>query len=291
MRRSPFISILLLAAISCSQDYISVGRPQLVVEGWIEEGAFPMVIVTQTVPVSTDRKTSDSLSEYVIVDADVTVSDGVNVSHLYCGKDDNYFPNRVYKAFDFRGEAGKSYTLTVRYAGECVTGVTTIPASCPLDSLVTHLEPGDTAYSLTAHFTRGDETPDDVCYRFFTKLEGTDKRFLPSFLGTVDSRSITDRDAGAPGIQASLPLYRGVTVPFSDIDFHWYAGQTVQVKFCTMERSIWSWWNSYDSVTAFSTNPLFPVSVNACSNISGGIGYWAGYGTTVASVTFPELPL
>lgn len=291
MRRLLFISAIVLAAVSCSQDYIGVGKPQLVVEGWIEEGSFPMVIVTQTVPVSTERKSMDSLSEYVIIDASVTVSDGENISQLYCTKDENYSPSQVYKAFDFRGEAGKSYTLTVKYAGECVTGVTTIPEACPLDSLSVRREPGDTVYSLTAHFTREDDAPSDVCYRFFTRLEGADKRFLPSFLGTVDPLSITDRNEAAPGIQAELPLYRGVTIPFSDIDFHWHAGQTVQVKFCTMERSIWSWWNAYDSVTAFSTNPLFPVAVNAESNISGGIGYWAGYGVTSASVTFPELPL
>lgn len=293
MRRSLLILILAFGAalVSCSEDYIAVGRPQLVVEGWIEDGDFPTVIVTQTVPVSTKERTLESLSEYIITDASVKISDGEKETFLVSRKDENYFPPYIYRSFDFRGEAGKTYTLTVKYAGECATAVTTIPAACPLDSLTISREPSDTVYSLTAHFTRSESAPEDLSYRFFSKLEGTDKRYLPSFLGTVEGSSITDRRGDAPGLQAEVPLYRGVTIPFKDIDFHWHAGQTVKVKFCTMEKSIWNWWSAYDSVTAFSSNPLFPVAVNAESNLKGGIGYWAGYGVTSAEVTFPPLPL
>ena len=52
------MSILLNA---CDEDHIIVQDSHLVVEGWIEEGGFPTVIVTRSIPMFEDYVSSKVL--------------------------------------------------------------------------------------------------------------------------------------------------------------------------------------------------------------------------------------
>lgn len=50
MKNIVFALILLSFLIACDADYLPDQKPHLVVEGWIEDGDFPVVIVTQSIP-------------------------------------------------------------------------------------------------------------------------------------------------------------------------------------------------------------------------------------------------
>ena len=54
----------------------------------------------------------------------------------------------------------------------------------------------------------------------------------------------------------------------------------VAVRFCTMDNASYQYWEDYDDVSSLSLNPFFPVTKKIRSNIKGGLGYWAGYGTS-----------
>ena len=49
----------------CSQDVSTSSQSQLVVEGWIDAGGFPVVKLTRTIPLSDDALSLDSLSRYM----------------------------------------------------------------------------------------------------------------------------------------------------------------------------------------------------------------------------------
>ena len=68
------LSVLLLAA--CQRES-PPQKPQLVIEGWIENGDYPHVAITTSLPVVFGKEiTTPELVEHVARDAVVTVSDG-----------------------------------------------------------------------------------------------------------------------------------------------------------------------------------------------------------------------
>ena len=77
----------------CATDVVfSQDSPEIVVEGWIEDGGFPVVIVTTSVPVSTDYKDWDTLMDHLVRWAKVSISDGEKEVILTGKMDTDYFP-------------------------------------------------------------------------------------------------------------------------------------------------------------------------------------------------------
>ena len=65
------------------------------------------------------------------------------------------------------------------------------------------------------------------------------------------------------------------------------SGSTVDIKLCTMDDASYGYWESFAALSTFSNNVLVPYDDNLSSNVSGGEGLWAGYGTDVRKVTIP----
>ena len=130
---SYLFSLLAFCMIACDDGDVTIDTPQsLVVEGWIENGEFPVVIVTKTLPVTTEYQSMNDLSDYLVRWAKVTVSDGEKSVVLTGMYDESYYPPYVYTTSYLRGETGKSYSLTVEYEGKTLTSTTTIPATLPV---------------------------------------------------------------------------------------------------------------------------------------------------------------
>jgi hypothetical protein len=55
-----------------------------------------------------------------------------------------------------------------------------------------------------------------------------------------------------------------------------------------LDKESWEYWNDFEEVQSLSSNPLFPVSTDIRSNIKGGLGYWAGYGSAYYKVSIPD---
>jgi hypothetical protein len=76
MKKLIIILLALIIAAGCSFPDMYDYEPQIVVEGWIEDGGYPVVIVTSTVPVTGDYRYWDEMQDHIIRWAKVTVSDG-----------------------------------------------------------------------------------------------------------------------------------------------------------------------------------------------------------------------
>lgn len=80
----------------CTGALIPHSPQQIVVEGWIEDGKAPVVMVTTTVPVSTEKQELSSLEKNVVRWATVSVSDGEKEVFLTGRRNDDYFPPYIY---------------------------------------------------------------------------------------------------------------------------------------------------------------------------------------------------
>ena len=280
MRKESLIIYLisLLALIGCEGVQLPSYDQQIVVEGWIENGGFPVVILTTTVPV-TSVKDSMDLKEYIIRWGKVTVSDGENDVILSGRKDDRYFPPYIYTTSRMKGEAGKDYHLTVEYSGRKVTAVTTIPEPVPLEYLRVHEMQGSgediesKQYQLIGGLKDNRDRKD--YYKVFTKVHGKDSSYVSSFLGLTDDAILSDEIREIPVNRGYRHWKKKNYYKFNDI---------VYVRFCTLTAQGYEYWSDFEEMQSLSQNPLFPITTDIRSNIQGGLGYWTGYGSTYYTI-------
>ena len=268
-----YICILFLFAFSaCTEAVLPEYSPVLVVDGWIENGRPPIVIVTSSVPVSTEHRTLESLADNMIRWATVSIHDGEREVFLTGKMNTDYYPPYVYTTSMMSGEVGKTYTLKVKYGGMEVEAETKIPEPVGL-SYIRAEKARKNAYVLLAGFEDNESTKD--YYKFFTKVMGRDSVYRSSFMGLIDDVTL---DEGVNDLQ----VFNGLNLSALQKDTLMYfnAGDKVAVKFCTLGEKEFQYWEDYDDVASLSRNALFPVTKKIRSNIKGGLGYWAGYGST-----------
>lgn len=280
MKKLIIILLVLITAAGCSFPDMYDYEPQIVVEGWIEDGGYPVVIVTSTVPVTGDYRYWDEMQDHIIRWAKVTVSDGEKDVVLTGKMDNDYFPPYVYTTSRLKGESGKTYTLTVEYSKRTVTARTTIPESKPLEWV--KVQPSsDGEFSIRAGL-RDDPDSKDY-YKFFTKRMHKDSIYTSSFLGLIDDSVIKDEVAEV--------IVRGAFSPefgSSASKIYYSSEDCVLIRFCTLDYDSFCYWEDFEDILALSRNPLFPVSKKIRSNVSSGYGYWAGYGSTYYKVSIPD---
>lgn len=273
MRRLPLLFLLWLLA-ACTSE-VSPDQPdpgRFVVEGWIDSGEAPVVMLTKAYTAQFQYEPVDNLRSHLIAGAEVLVEDELgNEVRLDFRHDKHYFPPYIYTTDRMRGVPGCRYRLKVRYQNRFVSGETRIPHPVALEGIdVRPLGGSDTLRGIWARFPQPPD--EDTFYRFFVRVEGRDSTFLPALVSGVE------RD----GTTTTLPVMQGRslfnTSPGKPLWFN--KGDTVHLKFCTLDRKAWEFWSSYDEVNSLGRNPFFPVSWNIPSQLEGAYGYWAGYGTT-----------
>lgn len=280
MKQYAIFIILLILATSCEDEYTSDRQPTLVVEGWIEDGGFPVVILTQSLPVSNDYQDINNLGDYLLKWAKVTVSDGKD-SVVLTGKYDNgYFPPYIYTTGKMRGHAGKTYTLTVDYRQWHATAETTVPEAPAVDSYkVEKCSGSDTLYSITACLT---DVPDEKnYYQIFTKTGTANKQYFASYLGSID-------DGVLKKGTNMIPVYREHRLGAGRYTPYFSVNDTVFVKFAQVDEQSFRFWNEYIKSQSLSNNMFLSTSSNIPTNITGGTGYWCGYGATTAHIIVSE---
>lgn len=269
MKRIIISLMLLLLLAACDKDYGLTGQSgsHIVVEGWIEDGGFPVVIVSRSFPVVTEYEETESLSDYLVRWAKVTVSNGTDSVVLTGKYDEGYFPPYVYTTGRMRGEAGKSYTVTVEYRDYYATATTTIPpAPGNCDFRVERCADNDTMFQIKAVFQ--DNPNEKNYYQFFTRVGSTTKQYQASYLGTFDDAVL------APVTET--PVYRGHQLKF-DYTPYYKLRDTVAVKFAHIDETSFRVWDSYTKTLSLSKNMFLSTNTNMITNIVGGYGYWCGF--------------
>jgi len=251
---------------------VPYSKAKIVVDGWIENGDYPYVILTLS---SQYYSVVDSLTlrSLVLTRAKVTVSNGSESEVLTLTVNPDYFPPYIYQGSTIIGEAGKTYFLTVEYAGMMATAQTTIPKPANLDSLWFDLKPGSDSLG----FIKGilsDNPQEKNYYRTFCEVKGKNNRFIPTLVPDYDDKLFN-------GQAYMLVLNKGQDTYLStSSDIYFKLKDTVFVKLSTLDKESHQFWTSYMDELVNAPNPFASSHKQVLSNVNGGLGIWCGYGST-----------
>lgn len=276
------ITIIFFLSIffACTPDLEVEMSDHIVVEGWIEEGGFPIVILTTTIPVDDEYHEWESVQDHIIRWAKVSVNDG-DKEYVLTGKmNKDYFPPYIYTTSRLRGEVGKTYSLKVEYSGKVVTARTTIPEPARLEWVKVKPSTNGKVSIVTA--LRDNPLTEDY-YKFFIKTEGKDSTYISSFMGLFSDDALSEDE--------NIIYIRGMQSEkfgMEESGVYHDPDDVVYIKLCTLEYEPFCYWEDYEDVSLLSRNPFFPVSRPMRSNVSSGYGYWAGYGPSYYKVSIPD---
>lgn len=289
MRITPTHLILItLLATSCEKGIITAPPAQgdkVVVEGIIENGRYPMVILSRNTDYFSPNSPSPATASFVH-GAKVTVSSGAQTHQLREYKSDAttdgtilyfYTVDTAQLESAFTGERTLSYTLKIEAEGKTMHAITTIPASSiKLDSMWWTKADGndDLRVKLLVKVTDPPQRGNYV--RYFTSRNSG--QFLP---GSVFN------DEVANGTSFEMRLKAGIDKKQGDFDANGYftRGDTVTLKFCNVDHSTYDFWRSADDAYFGNGSTTF---IPNTGNIQGGLGYWGGYGVTYKTIIIPK---
>lgn len=263
-----FIVFVAAMLTSCDEDHLAVTQPQLVVEGWIEDGGYPVVIVTSSIPISEEYMPAETLSDYIVRWATVTVYCGEDSAVLTGKYDKGYFPPYIYTTSRMKGEQGKNYSLKVEYKNMVATATTTIPPRPDVMRFrLEKCEDSDTMYQVKVVFT--DNKEEKNYYQLFSKVGAENKQYLASYLGSIDDDVLGDT--------TEVAVYRGHEV-LSTMDYTPYfrPNDTISVKLSQIDEASFHFWDDYIKILSLSRNPFMAPQRSIRYNIVNGSGYWCG---------------
>jgi Domain of unknown function (DUF4249) len=294
-----------LTLLSCEKEVVvdlPATEPKLVVEGTIEKGQPPIVLLTRTQSyfAPTDL---NSIASIFVSGAHITVNDGTNTVTLQeiafagltpellaqaaelTGIDPTLLASiSVYSLLDgsMIGESGRTYTLNVTGAGKNCSAVTTVPNVVPWDSTWWRLAELNADDDSSGYVWGRLSDPDTLGngYRHYgRRIYSQDTNFVE------DSRFIsplgtTFDDKYLNGLTVDLFAVRGRS-PFTDNSEDKTAGfflrgDTVIMKLVSMGLKEADFYITYDNNVA-SQGDIFSTPANARTNINGGLGIWAGW--------------
>ena len=277
------LAALLLFAASCETD-ITVTLPhtdsQLVIEGYVSSGAAPYVFVTRSADYF-DPLDSASLVAHLVFDALVLVSDGVTTDTLAGTLDTDFTIPWVYKSTRLTGIPGRSYSLTVIAGTDTLHSVTQVPYLVPLDSVWFKVDGNrDSLGYAWAHLTDPDTLGNG--YRWFAKRIGKDNDFIAPIGSVFEDKFINGKSFDF-GYNRGAPPNSTADEDENEERGYFKKGDTIAVKFCTIDRRHFLFWRSVETQFSNNGNPFSsPGTIE--SNIEGGLGIWGGYGVSYDTI-------
>jgi hypothetical protein len=251
---------------------IPVPAPKLVVEGWIENGKAAEVILSRSAPYFSSIDSSN-LRDYAVTHAKVTLFCDGTKEILTLTPNKAYFPPYVYKSVTMKGETGKEYSIEIVLDGDTITAETRIPEPVPADSVWFQPDPGRTGQG-RIWIKASDPADETNFYRVLYKRKGKDGRYVPGNFSTFS-------DILFNGNTVQMGFLRSYTsLLSSDGENYFNAGDTVSVRFCSIDKDQFDFWNGYQNAVLAAANPLAASNVHLRSNVKGGLGVWTGYGAT-----------
>lgn len=303
-----YILAIALFTASCEKTIqidVPASAEKIVVEGFIETGQPPYVLLTRNAPffgsvdfnaideqfvngasVTVTRKSDggqiqlteiclDAIEALVgpeqarqlLVEFGLPFSDSVQLPNICI-----YAPLEFFTSGDtsFVGEINETYELEVVADDVTLNASTTIKEVNPIVGLEIRPhkdERRDTLKSVYVTFSVPDTFGNFI--RYFTKRN--DEPFYAPIFGSVFD------DKLFIGQELSLPLERGQEAGQGiDPDIHGYfwVGDTVTLRWCSMDKAHYDFWNTLENDggdTPFSS----PTRVS--TNVENGRGIWGGY--------------
>ncbi|MFI5203645.1 MAG: DUF4249 domain-containing protein [Flavobacteriales bacterium] len=302
---SGFVVVLLFQSCTKEVDIeVPAGEEKIVVEGFIETGQPPIVILTRNKPYF-GTNNFNGLSDLIVKNAIVTVTNNGTTYTLLeiCTSTlpDSLLPlvtaitgidsatlasidYCLYTTFDINawGVEGEQYDLKVVAEGKTLTASTEIPFAVALDSVWYKDQDPHTDRGFC--WARLDD-PDTIgnAYRWFAMRKGKDYGFLAPFGSAFEDKFINGQSFEFTAVRA----HASDDELEENADYRGYfrTGDTIIVKFTTIDLPHYQFWRTYETQVISNGNP-FAAPAAVKSNITGGLGIWGGYAvrydTTVA---------
>lgn len=297
----PITGLLLTACTKEVKIDIPGFEEQLVIDGSIETGMPPIVILSRSKDIYSPTNIEAFLSGFV-TDANVYVSDGTNEYqlNLLCSSDlppgteglvagflgippDQLaqFNICAYTSLNTAiwGQAGKTYHLRVEHDGKEYTGTTHILQPHALDNLWWQEENSTPGYGFS--YAQLSDPPGVYdAYKWEVKRinmvngEPIDGYYKPTFSPVFDDEFFDGKtfnfyyeNPWTSGDQDIEPEHRG----------RFRLGDTVVIKFSKIDKGVYDFLYTKVAQALSSGNP-FASPMNVKTNLTGGcLGVWAGY--------------
>jgi len=285
--RNTLLAVLLsFFLVSCEKN-INISLPsvqtQVVVEGHIETGQGAWVVLTRSSDYFATIDTA-SLLNSIVKNATVIVSDGTHTDTLPMIIDFNYLQTTFipwyYKKANptVIGQPGGQYSLRIVTGGQVITSITTLPnPPIKLDSVWFKLNPpNDTLGFVWAHLR--DPAGVQNYYRWYARRLHKDKKFLAPIGATFNDKFIDGKSFNFGYDRGAEPNSLAKDDQNAERGY-FKKGDSVVVKFCSIDYDSYNFYSSYEVAAASNGNPFGSPS-NVKSNIHGGLGIWAGFSPT-----------
>lgn len=290
-----YVFVLSLGWVSCEKNIqISLHKvpDELVVDGSIENGRSPKVVLTHSIPYFSVFDTALSSSIYVH-GASIVVSAGSIDVPLREYEIDSASGARFYyystdtasRAPDLLGRKGGTYHLEIFSGGKTYTAVTTIPnGGFHVDSVwwVPGMSTSGPDSSKAFLYARITDPPQLGNYaRYFTRRNS--EPFYPGLASVAD-------DEVTNGTEFNFLFDRGVDKN-QPVDLKTYGyfnlGDTVTLKFCNIDQACYDFWNTWEYAWSNNGSP-FSSPTEVQGNVRGALGYWGGYEAQYVTLYIPK---
>tara|TARA_Y100001968_G_scaffold308492_1_gene327307 strand:- start:640 stop:1611 length:972 start_codon:yes stop_codon:yes gene_type:complete len=305
-----YISIFsLLILYSCTKEIdipIENKGKQFVVNGYIEHGEVPKILLQRSLPyfdpiVLDDDIANSSIFKSLINDATVTITNSNGESEVlsltnsinlgYPGFTDTWFYNYEGTGYII-GQENMSYRLEIEKDDTLVWAITTIPKLARIneDSLRFLYRADDSSY---CYLLGNLVDPDTIgnCYRAFSKTKSKNWGEDPFYMPMLEQDG-NYNDEYINGWDFSFPMYKGrgfwqewgeqenegsgedeVDGSSGATTGFWNIGDEVSIKWSSVDRGSWDFWISLQY-----NNPGGPFGspAQAKTNINGGLGVFGG---------------
>ncbi len=291
--------LLLIAFFSCTKE-VNIDIPgyqnQLVVDGIIETGGNPIVLLSQSANI---YETSD-LAAYIsrfVYDANLSVIHGNDTFPLTLftipelpiesqkkvaemlrldWNEALLLPIKVYSSTVLIAEASQAYTLKISHQGKTYQGTTYLPTPTPLDTIYWKPETNQYGYSWAK---LSDPAQQFDAYKWEVKRlnilngEPIDDIYKRGFGGFFSDQFFNGQTIE---FYYENPLKRKDTTHLKEFKRMYRLGDSVVVKFSKMDQQVFSFYNKKYAQLNSAANP-FSTPINVPSNIRGLLGVWAGF--------------
>jgi hypothetical protein len=293
-----YISIILFAT-SCEKniDFATQKKdPNLVVEGIIEDGNAPQIVLTKTLDYFSNITPQIALNSFVH-NAVVTINNGTTTHQLKEYEQNIGLGYKLYYysidslnlSTAFVGEQNKTYNLKIVLDGKEYHSQTTIPLlTKKCDSLwwipTEKILKCDSCAKLVAKFTDPPILGNYI--RYFTKKNK--EPFYPGEKSAFDDQVVN-------GTTYNIEIPRGINRNKSSVadtlDKHkdlFYKGDTVTFKFTNTDKATYNFWNTWEFAYQAIGNP-FSTPNKILGNISNGaLGAFCGYSVQYKTLVIPK---
>ncbi len=280
--RNCVIAFLVILFTSCEKNVdlnLKSADPVLVVDGQIEDGQPPIVVLTKSLGFFSNIN-AQILANAFVHNADVYVSNGV-LTHklkeytlqLAPGLTAYFYSNDLLNPTTmFMGQLNKGYTLKIISEGQEYNANTFIPNNdLKLDSIWVKPVPfSDDTLKRNLYFRATDPIGLGNSGRYFTKKNS--EQYFPGENSVFDDQII---DGQSFNSQIPQGIDRN-NKPSGDNNF-FNKGDTISLKWCNINRQTYNFWNTWEFAFQSIGNP-FAQPNKVLGNISNGaLGAFCGY--------------